>query len=435
MEEKKDNALAALLRLKAWLRSAESLPLEAQRKMQESQLKMLFTHAYNYSGWWRERLSQAGYPQQEGSILTVLGNLTPLVRSDLQEHVEEVRAWHPDWSEKEIFVSTTSGSTGMPVRVEKFRAAYNLVYDAVSLIDHEWHGRDARLPLLVFSDNPDSIQPDWGPLFASFQGEGSVVNRHASNRSLDDEVAALQECRPAYLKATAFRAAAIGELLMRQGKTFPLRQILSQYERVTPRQREVCRRAFGAEIIDRYSCEESGWLALQCPKHEHLHVMAGSTLIEIVDDRLKACPPGIAGKVLVTNFYSFAMPIIRYDIGDIAEWGEPCDCGINFPVIKRLWGRKRNLVRVPNGELRPMLYLGDDIAKNPVVREFRLIQQKNGEIDFFVRAPRPLRGEEIEELRSFVLKMDPQLVVHIREVSEIDWGSGLKREEFIRFDG
>ena len=209
---------------------------------------------------------------------------------------------------------------------------------------------------------------------------------------------------------------------------------MSQYERVTPRQRDLCRKAFGAEIIDRYSCEECGWLALQCPKHEHLHVMSGTTIIEIVDENLHHCPVGVPGRVLVTSLYSYAMPIIRYDIGDIAEWGEACDCGIKLPVIKRLWGRKRNSVRLPDGELRPMAYLGDDVANISVIKEFRLIQQKNGDIDFLIRSDRSLTEKESALLCSYILKIDPHMVVTIREVSVIDWGDGLKREEFIRLD-
>ena len=434
MKQQQESGQAALLQVKSWLRKMESYSLQAQRTIQESQLKQLFDHASHCSAWWRKRLSLAGYPQQAGSLFTLLAKLPPLLRSDLQEHVEELRAWREDWSEQEIFTSTTSGSTGVPVRVEKFSAAFNLLYGALSLIDHEWHGRDARMPMLIFSDNADSVKPDWGSIFASFQGGGCVTNCFTSNRSSEQEAALVLEHRPVYLKATAFRAAAIGEQLLRQGKTVPLRQIISQYERVTPHQRAVCRKAFGAEIVDRYSCEECGWLALQCPKHEHLHVMAGTTILEIVDEALNPCPPGVAGRVLVTSLQSYAMPLIRYDIGDIAEWGEGCDCGIRLPVIKRLWGRRRNLVRLPDGELRPMTYHGDDVAKIPVIREFRLVQQKNGEIDFFVSATRPLSGEEVSTLRSLVLKIDPQLVVTVREVTTIDWGAGLKREEFVRLD-
>ncbi|MCX6179071.1 MAG: hypothetical protein NT163_06880, partial [Chlorobiales bacterium] len=96
--------------------------------------------------------------------------------------------------------------------------------------------------------------------------------------------------------------------------------------------------------------------------------------------------------------------------------------------------RKRNLIKLPDGELRAMNFYGDDIGELHVIKEFRMVQQKNGDIDFFVQAERRLTEEESSTLRSFLLKIDSRLVVNIREVAVIDWGAGLKREEFVRLD-
>ena len=431
--------IASVLTVKSWLRSIESKPFELQRKMHEAQLKDLFSHAWEYSAWWRHRLSLAGFSQDNENLspFAVLAHISPLMRCELQEYFTLLRARRSDWSEKDIFTSTTSGSTGEPVRVEKLRDAYNLLYEAVGLVDHEWHQRDARHTLMCLSPQPieESIRPDWGSLLVALQGSGSVMSRFSLSHSSREHATWLLEHRPTYLKSVSYRAAEIGESLLRDGKSLPLRQILSQAEQVTLLQRDICRRAFGgAKIVDRYSCEEVGWLALQCPSHEHLHVMAGTTIIEIVDDQGNPCPIGVAGRVLVTSLHSYAMPIIRYDIGDIAEWGEACDCGIKFPVIRRLWGRKRNQVKLPNGDLRPMYFLGVDVAEMFIIKEYRLVQQQKGDIDFFVRTDRPLTVEETVKLRSFVLRMNAQLVVNVHEVFVIEWGDGLKREEFVRLE-
>ena len=433
----KEKTISSVLRVKSWLRMTESMPLESQRKMHEGQLRDLFAHAWQYSDWWRKRLSQAGYIQDDDNLsaLSVFEHIPPLLRTDLQDHFEKIRAWRSEWSEKDMFTSTTSGSTGLPVRVEKYRDAYTIIYGAVGLVDHEWHKRDARLPLAIISSDPDSFCPDWGPLLAALQGSGTVTNRFSFSRSLLEHAGWIKEYRPAYLRCGSRIAAEIGEILLAQGQTVPLHHILSQSERVTPQQREICLRAYGgAKIIDRYSCEETGWIALQCPKHDHLHVMTGTTILEIVDDQLRPCPVGVAGRVLVTSLHGYAMPIIRYDIGDIAEWGEECDCGIKLPVIRRLWGRKRNLIKLSNGESKPMYYLGIDVAEIQVIKEYRVVQQRNGEIDFFIRADRPLKDEETKKLCSMLYKVDTQLVVNIREVSVIEWGAGLKREEFVCFE-
>jgi len=428
-----ESDFSKVLQVKSRLRSIESMSLEMQRKMQETQLRDLFRHAYQYSDWWRTRLSKAGYHQDEKAFFTVLEKIPPLLRTDLQEYFEAMRAWQVDWTEKDIATSTTSGSTGYPVRVEKYKDVYGVIYAALALVDHEWHGRDSRLPMASLTGKEDGLYADWGPLFAFLQGRGYMMKRSLSNRTSEEHAAWLMEHRPSYLMCTSLRATEIGNSILQQGKTLTLHHIISQSERVTPYQREACRKAFGgAKIIDRYSCEEAGWLALQCPKHDHLHVMSGTAIIEIVDDELKPCPVGVAGRVLVTSLHSYAMPIIRYDIGDIAEWGEVCDCGIKLPVIGRLWGRKRNLVVLPNGESRPMTFFGDEVAEIPVIKEYRIIQQVNGTIDFFVRAERVLTEEECDKLRSCISRIDSELVVNICEVSFIDWGTGLKREEFIR---
>jgi phenylacetate-CoA ligase len=53
---------------------------------------------------------------------------------------------------------------------------------------------------------------------------------------------------------------------------------------------------------------------------------------------------------VVTPLHNFAMPLIRYAIGDYAEAGPPCACGRGLPVLARILGRARNLLTLPHGE-------------------------------------------------------------------------------------
>tara|TARA_R100001039_G_C1850520_1_gene110742 strand:+ start:3369 stop:3659 length:291 start_codon:yes stop_codon:yes gene_type:complete len=87
-------------------------------------------------------------------------------------------------------------------------------------------------------------------------------------------------------------------------------------------------------------------------------VTSGTVIVEILDDHHQPCPPGVPGRVVVTSLHSFAMPIIRYELGDLAEWGPPCACGLTWPVIAALRGRVRRRVRLPDGSSRVMPFLG-----------------------------------------------------------------------------
>jgi phenylacetate-CoA ligase len=115
--------------------------------------------------------------------------------------------------------------------------------------------------------------------------------------------------------------------------------------------REECRRAWDLSVIDVYSAQEVGIIALQCPAREHYHVQAETMFVEVVDERGEPCGPGQTGRVLVTPLNNYAMPLLRYEIGDWAEPGGPCPCGRGLPVLSRILGRERNALLVaPTGE-------------------------------------------------------------------------------------
>ena len=50
--------------------------------------------------------------------------------------------------------------------------------------------------------------------------------------------------------------------------------------------------------------------------------------------------------------HNFAMPLIRYAIGDLAEVGAACPCGRTLPVLRRVLGRTRDMLVLPSGEKR-----------------------------------------------------------------------------------
>jgi phenylacetate-CoA ligase len=74
-------------------------------------------------------------------------------------------------------------------------------------------------------------------------------------------------------------------------------------------------------------------MALQCPDHPHYHVLAENCLLELLD---AAGRPARAGRVVVTPLHNFATPLLRYDLGDEAEFGPPCACGRALPVLTRI---------------------------------------------------------------------------------------------------
>lgn len=189
---------------------------------------------------------------------------------------------------------------------------------------------------------------------------------------------------------------------------------------------------FGVNVVDMYSTQEVGYIALQCPDYDHYHVMAEDLLVEILDDEGRACEPGQIGKVVVTTLHNFAMPLLRYEVGDYAEVGEPCPCGRGLPVLKRILGRARNLFVLPDGRRRwPAIELDPATAGSLPVSQFQVIQRTLHDVEVKLVAYRPLTPEEEAGLRSHVTEWAGYpFNVTFSYVDNIPRSAGGKYEDF-----
>lgn len=416
---------------------------------QNQALSDLFNHACRYSPFWRDRVGKAAYQiaQQAGhewsqpaqparitpaNVQQLLHAMPTLTRENLQQNFDAMRARPPEMAPERIITASTSGSTGSPVRVEKDDPVYGLFYAATSWLESQWHQRDPRKKIAVtLMNTAQGTRESWGGAFEVMGYRGASVSRGLLRGDVADHLDWLLAEQPAYLKCTAAVAAELAELALQRGDSLRLEQILSLSERVGTHQRAICQRAFGASIADRYSCEEVGWLAIQCPSQRNLHVTSGTVLLEILDDNNQPCAAGVPGRVVVTSLHSFAMPLIRYELGDLAEWGSPCACGVSLPVIGALRGRIRRRVRFADGSTRVMPFLGDELGALPAIRQFRILQQPDLTLQLQVVTHSPLTDADLSQIRRiFDDNALGELQLVITRVDRIDWPAGRKREEF-----
>ena len=114
-------------------------------------------------------------------------------------------------------------------------------------------------------------------------------------------------------------------------------------------QRNLFQQSFGARSISMYSSEEGGMMACQCGDSFHYHLNPEIVLVEILAPDGTACAPGEPGRVVITPFFSTALPLIRYDQGDTAELHSSCTCKSKLPVIAKIAGRQDQLLQFPDG--------------------------------------------------------------------------------------
>lgn len=339
----------ALLGLIHQLEQTQWWPREALRAAQLRQASILVAHAYQQCPFYRERLASSGY--RPGTELDEAGyaSLPIVTRADIQAAGENVFARHVPRAHGRVMEGKTTGSTGRPLVFRGTWLAIHL-WHALTLREHLWHRRDLGMTLAIIRTGSATAQRrGWG-------GAAELVFATGRSTSLDirtdvaHQLEWLREQQPAYFLTHPSNLRALAQHCRQSGAVLDtLREVRTVGEIVDDSLREVCQKAFGVPLTDIYSATETGYIALQCPETPHYHEQSEAVLLEVLNDAGKPCAPGEMGRVVLTVLHNFAMPMIRYEIGDFAVAGAPCNCGRGLPVIERIVGRERNLVVLPDG--------------------------------------------------------------------------------------
>ena len=166
--------------------------------------------------------------------------------------------------------------------------------------------------------------------------------------------------------------------------------IMTSAESIYPEQRALIERVFRAPVFDRYGSREAGNMACECDHHRGLHVSAPTHLIELLRPDGTLAGPGESGEIVVTCFETFAMPLVRYRIGDRATWAKgPCTCGRAWPLLQQVDGRVLDAFTTPGGGTIDGCYFTMGFFGRDWLEKFQVIQ------------------ETPESLRVFIVPRDP----------------------------
>src|SRR5436305_5484158 len=96
----------------------------------------------------------------------------------------------------------------------------------------------------------------------------------------------------------------------------PQRAVLTSAGTLYPFMREKISHVFGCEVYNLYGSREVSDMAWELPGLKGLWAPPWANFIEIVDEKGVPVPAGTEGNIAVTCLTNYAMPLIRYWIGD-----------------------------------------------------------------------------------------------------------------------
>lgn len=397
-------------------------------------LGRLAEYCHEHSPLFARRLASAGLKPADLADSSGFAKLPVLTRRDVQASARELFCREIPSGHGEIVETRTSGSTGEPVVVRRTDVT-TLFWNAMAMRDLLWHGRNLSGRLCSIRANVLSrVQhDDWGRPASLFARTGPSLALPITC-DVAHLVEAVVEFRPTTLVIYPSTLDAFAAYCQRHAIALPdLQHILTIGETLSPSIRAAAKETFDAALADCYSSQEMGYVALECPVSGLYHVMAESVIAEVLHEDGRACRAGEIGRVTVTDLHNYATPLVRYDIGDCAEVAPPCPCGRGLPTWKRILGRRRNLILMPDGTRHwPVTGFLRCREVAPVV-QYQLVQEDRETIEARLVVERALSRSEEDDLRGlFHASVGYPFAVRLSYVDgRIPPGPSGKYEEFV----
>ncbi|MBA3558527.1 MAG: phenylacetate--CoA ligase family protein [Gemmatimonadaceae bacterium] len=378
-------------------------------RFQSRQLRRVIANAYDKVPYYRRLFDQAGvYP---GEIRTAadLARIPITTRRDLQKLPLEDRLAR-DVDPARLLIQPTSGSSGEPLVVRRTwweqRVLGILRFRALQQCGVRFND---KLALVAFSAGQSPRKTAVQEFIAAMQ----LIKVHEIHSLLPAEaiLAALEKIQPDILSGYPSSLAMLSKFVSSSGHpSIHPRLIISGAEVLTPLAAQQISEAFRAPVYDTYGSHEFGGIANPCNTTGGYHVFDDGVVLEVLRDGRPVAPGG-QGTVVGTSLHAFAMPFIRYQLGDVVTRGsEGCACGQPFSTLSEIQGRMIDYFPLPDGRsLHPYemlkVFRSDAYAW---MYQYQVVQERRDRIVLrYVPRRRPSPDEENQVREGFIKLLGP----------------------------
>ena len=373
------------------LKVHEWLPREQVDSSQQDRLHQLLVHAWAQVPYYRSILAEAEVVDGSGEVhLERFSNIPLFDKTILHERNEDLQSL--DLDRRKWYRNTSGGSTGEPARFVQDQEFADWGR-AVGLLFDLWAGYSVGESKIVYWSNTRDLSASTTKLksrvAAALRNEIWLDARRMSPEQMRSFFDLIARERPAQLLAFPENLYELARFATREGlEPQSPRAIVTTAATLYPWMRQAIEGALGAEVFNSYGSREVSGIAMECEAHKGLHVCLPVQHIEILRPDGSPTSPGEFGDVVVICLVNWAMPLVRYRIGDMVALGEDqYPCGRSWPLSKEVAGRTRDLFVKKDGT-RVRIW-ENAFHRYPWIRKCKVVQE-----DYeFVRALTIPNGE------------------------------------------
>ena len=369
------------------------------RNLQFSRLQALLKHAYNNSSFYKKRFDRNGLTLADIRSLDDICQIPQLTKSEIQEHAEEMIS--RTVQRHGLIRDMTGGSTGSPL-VFYYDRRRQESRNAATLRHNRWAGWDVGNKVALLWGASRDISAQNG---LKNRVRNLILNRQLmldagslDEATMNDFAAKLTAYRPKIIQGYANVLALFARFVRDENLSgiFP-RAIVSSAEVLTEENRRLIEGVFGCPVYNRYGSREFAVIASECERHEGMHVNAENLLVETLADRTN---PDLK-QILITDLQNYAMPMIRYQIGDCGTLKrDACGCGRGLPLMEIGGGRVTDFLTAIDGKKVSGVVIATYVITNvPGIRQVQIVQETVGRVTLRVAKGPDWSARTLDELQ------------------------------------
>jgi phenylacetate-CoA ligase len=393
-------------------------------KFQLKKLKMLLNHADKNVPYYHKLFKRLNFKPDDITNVNELERLPILTKEIIRDNFEDLSA--RNYSKDDLIFSATSGSTGTPMKffIDQKWKSYNW---AAALRAWSWSGYELGEKMVYL----------WGAL-QDLKDQDNFINKirnytlrieklnafDLTPEKMQNYVNILRKYKPKTINTYSSAAFFLAQYIeKRKIEDIHPEAILTTADMLFDYRRKTIERVFGCKVFDYYSGRDTSLQASECPEHFGYHLSIENAVVEFIKEN-EPVAFGETGKIILTDLCNYAMPFIRYEIGDLGiPSDEPCSCGRTLPIMKSFKGRILDMIVTPEGKILhggifPGIFAHYDfksfgeyqiIQKRKDKLLIKLVKRKeynDSELDIFINIIKRNVGEQMEIDVEFVDKIN-----------------------------
>jgi len=389
------------------------------QQYQFEQTRAFLIHAKKHSRYYHNLFHICGFEPEKMESLTDLRQLPILDKSTLRSNISDIlvdnlASYNPIWQ-------TTSGTTGQGLHFAVSSECFQHDW-AFIVLAYSWAGIQLEMKWAYCAGHPVAYSERRKPPFWAYDYANNwllMSSYHLTESNLPHYISELQKFKPDMISGYPSSVYLLALANQHLGRPVHPHAVFTSSETLFDHQRNVIQDAFGCKVFNFYGSGENCVHIAECEMGS-LHLRTEYSYVEFLDQDNKPAKAGREGRIVCTAFRNYAMPLVRYDIGDVAILSENqrCPCGRGGILVDRVIGRVEDYILTPDGRFVGRL---DHLFKGAVnVRMAQIVQKDVEEVIIrIVKEPNYTRKEEQCILEEAQVRLGTEIDVKFEYVDDI----------------